>query len=130
VTVLKAGLTTVLLLTASFASIAQQPGPVFRVGRLSVSTTPAAVDAFRHGLREFGWIPGSNVAIEFRDAGGHPDRLLSLARDLVAAKPDVIVAAGVDAIIAVRQVTTAIPIVAARDELLEGSIVREVEVAS
>jgi len=99
------------VLSGSLAAVAQQPGQVYRVGRLSASTTPAAVEAFKQGLREFGWTVNGNVAIEFRDAGGHPERLLPLAKELVAMKPDVIVAAGVDAVVAVRQVTTSIPIV-------------------
>jgi putative tryptophan/tyrosine transport system substrate-binding protein len=98
-------------LVASLGAIAQQAGQVYRVGRLSGSTTPEALEAFRQGLREFGWTVGQNLVLEVRDADGDPKRLLPLAKELVATKPDVIVAAGVDAITAVREVTTSIPIV-------------------
>ena len=114
VTTIRGGLTIMLFLGAlsgSFAALAQQPGQMYRVGRLSGSTTPELVEAFRQGLRDFGWTVDRNVTLEFRDADGDPERLLPLAKELVATKPDVIVAAGVDAISAVRQVSTSIPIV-------------------
>jgi ABC-type uncharacterized transport system substrate-binding protein len=113
VTTIRAGLTVMLflgVLSGSFAALAQQPGQMYRVGRLSASTTPENVETFKQGLREFGWTVDRNVAVEVRDAGGNPERLLPLAKELVAMKPDVIVAAGIDAITAVRQVTTSIPI--------------------
>lgn len=113
-TAIKAGLTVMIslgILSGSLAAVAQQPGQVYRIGRLSASTTPEHVEAFKQGLREFGWTVGHNVAVEMRDAGGQPERFLPLAKELVAMKPDVIVAAGIDAITAVRHVTTSIPIV-------------------
>jgi putative ABC transport system substrate-binding protein len=66
---------------------AQQPAmPV--VGFLrSVSLTDATplVTAFRHGLKETGFVEGQNVAIEFRTAEGRNDRLLALVSDLTFA---------------------------------------------
>ena len=114
VTAIRAGLTVMFFLGVLFGPLvaaAQQPGQVYRVARLSASTTPDHVEAFKQGLREFGWTVNRNVAVEVRDAGGHPERFLPLAKELVAMKPDVIVAAGIDAIAAVRQVTTSIPLV-------------------
>jgi putative ABC transport system substrate-binding protein len=114
VATIRAGLTIMLflvVLSGSLGAVAQQAGRVYRVGRLSGSTTPEGVEAFRRGLREFGWTVDHNLALEVRDADGDPNRLLPLAKELVATKPDVIVAAGIDAIAAVREVTTSIPIV-------------------
>jgi putative tryptophan/tyrosine transport system substrate-binding protein len=71
------------------------------------------VHAFRQGLREFGWVDGQNVAIEYRWADGNLERLPALAADLLKAPVDVIVVAGGPAVRAARQATRTVPIVSA-----------------
>jgi putative tryptophan/tyrosine transport system substrate-binding protein len=50
------------------------------------------VAALRAGLRELGWIEGTNIELVFRWAAGSPDRIRAYAAELVAMQPDLILA--------------------------------------
>src|SRR2546430_15613076 len=94
---------------------AQQRKPMQRIGVLLFGTpdTDPNLGAFLRGLRDLGYIESQNIVIEYRYAEGKPDRLRSLAGELVAIKPDLIFALGGDVAPSARVATSTIPIVAA-----------------
>src|SRR4051812_33556873 len=67
--------------------------------------------ALRQGLSEAGYIDGQNLAIEYRWAEDHYDRLPALAADLVGRKVDLIVAGSPPGAFAAKSATSTIPIV-------------------
>jgi putative tryptophan/tyrosine transport system substrate-binding protein len=94
---------------------AQQGKRIQRIGVLLFGTPDSDPDlgAFVRGLRDLGYIEGQNIAIEYRYAEGKPERLRSLAGELVAAMPDLIFALGGDVAPSARVATNTIPIVVA-----------------
>src|SRR4030095_4914591 len=102
-----------LLVGLAFASFrlanAQQPSRVYRIGYLSGRSDPRD-EAFRHGLRELGYVEGKDIFIEYRLAKT-PDQLPDLAAELVRLKVAVIVTTGTPATLAAKQATTTTPIV-------------------
>jgi putative ABC transport system substrate-binding protein len=95
------------------AAGAQQTPKLPRVGILSEGDpgpNPTR-ERFESGLREHGYVPGTNVVLERRFADGRLERLADMAAELVRLGVDVIVAPSERGAIAARQATTAIPIV-------------------
>ena len=92
---------------------AQQDKPV--IGFLA-APSPAPYQkyaaAFRRGLGEVGYVEGQNVALEYRWANGHYDRLPTMAVELARRKVAAIAAiGGTPVVLAARSATATIPIV-------------------
>ena len=104
-----------LLLAPCSAAKAQQPKKVPLIGYLSpfdLVAESTRAEATRLALREFGYIEGQNIAIEYRYSEGKVNRFLELAAELVRLKVDIIVVSGGDRLIlAAKNATKTIPIV-------------------
>jgi putative ABC transport system substrate-binding protein len=95
---------------------AQGTGRIPRIGLLYTGAPPPessrAVEAFRRGLRELGYVEGRTVLLEYRWAAeGRSDQLPELAADLVRLGVDVIVAQARVHTQAAKRATSTIPIV-------------------
>jgi len=106
------GLATLILVSAHLAD-AQQAKKIPRVGFLwdSPAVFPDAIEAFRQGLRDLGYVEGRTIAIEYRWAEGKPERMRELAEELVRLKVDVIMAPSSIYTGAAKRATSTIPII-------------------
>src|SRR5436190_22864896 len=90
------------------AASAQQPGKIPRIGIIDDSLH---WNAFRHGLRDLGYLEGQNIAFDYAYGDGVPERLAEAAAALVRRPVDVIATFGTLASFAAKQSTATIPIV-------------------
>jgi putative ABC transport system substrate-binding protein len=110
---------------------AQQGERVRRVGMLTASdeNDPAQktdFTEFTQALADLGWTNGGNVRIDLRSGRGDPNRIRTLAQELVGLQPDIIVTTGTLATAAVQRETRTIPIVFAGggDPVASGLVAR------
>ena len=97
---------------------AQQSKKVRRIAWLTGSTLSSnthRIEAFRQGLRDLGYVEGTNILIEWRGADGNPDRQRVLVAELLRLEVDVIVTSGGGPTRAAKEATATIPIVFAQD---------------
>src|SRR6516164_8138021 len=82
---------------------AQQAQPIRRIGILMPTAEDDGeyqkrIKAFVQALRESGWIDGDNVRIDYRWGASNVDRIRKAATELIALKPDAILASTVLAV--------------------------------
>jgi putative ABC transport system substrate-binding protein len=100
------------LLAAPLAAKGQQ-AKISRIGVLSPGYPGPSplLHAFRQGLGELGYVESQNLFIEYRFAEAKPERLSTLAAELVRLKVDVILAINTGAARAAKNATKTVPIV-------------------
>ena len=104
-----------MLLALSFPAHTQQAGKVSRIVYVSTAGDPknprSEREAFQEGLRDFGYVDGKNVVLEWRYVEGNLDRLPNMMAELVESKVDVICVGSLTGIRTAKRATTTIPIV-------------------
>jgi putative ABC transport system substrate-binding protein len=81
------------------------------LGAASPSKFASRLEAFQLGLRDVGYIDGTNITIEYRWAEGRYERFPELAGELVRSNVDIIATHTTPGSLAAKQATTTIPIV-------------------
>ena len=94
----------------------EQPERIRQIGSLlnlaaDHPESPARIAAFAQGLAEHGWTIGRNVRVDYRWGAGNSELFRRYVTELVAAKPDVILAAGTGSLAALHDATRDVPIV-------------------
>ena len=105
----------VVAVLAGVGMVSAQPsGKVWRVALVRGGFPPVDVldAAFRKGLSDLGYVEGQNLVIHTRYAEGRAERYPAIVAELLALKPDVIVASAFHGVKAAQVATTTVPIVA------------------
>jgi ABC-type uncharacterized transport system substrate-binding protein len=127
----KAGVLSILfamvLLAVAVIAEAQQPDKVSRVGFIGASSASSAghyLEAFRHGLRDLGYVEGENIVIEVRWAEGSAGRFPQLIAELIQLNADVVVVSAAAGAMAAKKagITTPVVFAAVTDPLGYGII--------
>jgi putative tryptophan/tyrosine transport system substrate-binding protein len=95
-------------------SRAQQSPNLPRIGWLwqgGPTGPPDEVAGFRQGLKDFGYVDGQNVVVDYRFAEGRPDRVAGLAAELMQSRPDVLAVVGSAVMDVIKDMTRTIPVV-------------------
>jgi ABC-type uncharacterized transport system substrate-binding protein len=107
------------------AALAQKAGRTYRLGCLSPHPRDIPFNVrFFDKLRRAGFIEGQNLTIDYRAFAPHIDLISQHAAELVIAQPDVIYAAGGEAVDAVQQATKSIPIVGITGDMVAEGLVK------
>jgi putative tryptophan/tyrosine transport system substrate-binding protein len=98
------------------AAHAQQPERMRRIGVLIAGSEndpgeQQSLRALLQSLQDLGWKPGINLQIDIRYGGGRQERIAAVAKELVAAQPDLLEVETTPATAAVLKETHTIPVV-------------------
>jgi len=110
-----------------FAARAQAPGRVYRVAYLGPSPVGAPPQhAFFEALGKLGFVEGKNLEQDLRGYGQHPEQFVPTARQLVEAKPDLIICGGPEPGRAAQQATKTIPLLVNTDDIVGDGLVASI----
>jgi putative tryptophan/tyrosine transport system substrate-binding protein len=95
-------------------SAAEKLLPAHRIGVLAQDLQPGLLETFRDRLRELGYVEGTTIDIELRNAAGRNELLAAFAEELVRLNVEVIVAINTPAALSAKKATATVPIVVMR----------------
>jgi putative ABC transport system substrate-binding protein len=103
------------LLAAPIVAEAQPVAKVFVIGWLGNVLPPPTMEpviaAFMDGLRQYGYVDGTNLKVEYRWANGRDERYPALVRELIQAKVQLVVTAQTPAVLVLKEQTKTLPVV-------------------
>jgi len=102
------------LLVTSRRGWTQQKQPPNRIAIVEAGTASANqhfIDAFMVGLRELGYIPGTNIVVDVRWAGGQAAGFRTMLSELTKLRPEVLVVSSAIGAVEAKRATTSIPVV-------------------
>ena len=106
---------------------AQEAGRKYRIAYLGPSPPNAPPQAaFVAALAKLGFVEGNNLEVDTRGAAQHPGQYEEVARELVAAKPDLIVCGGPEPGRAAKQATKTIPLLVNTDDMVGEGLVASI----
>src|SRR6516165_6641319 len=92
----------------------QQPERIRRIGVLyggpNDTNFRSKFAVFQQTLQQLGWIDGRNVEFNIRRGGNDAERIVTEAREVVRARPDVILVGPTNALVPLKKETDSIPI--------------------
>jgi putative ABC transport system substrate-binding protein len=108
----------------SSPAYAQSTGAPHVVGLLAQDLQPGLLETFRDELHRLGYVEGTTLRIELRNAGGRSAQLPALAQELLQLKVEVIAAVNTSAALAAKAATHTVPVVILRvaDPLKSGLV--------
>ena len=113
-----------VLLAGSMARRVHSAQAVGRIGFVSPVARGGRDEALLQGLRDLGWVEGSNLHTDMRFANGQPERLRGLVDELIRHRIEVLVVGATIGARAAKSATTTLPIVfAGSSDPLAGGIV-------
>ncbi len=96
------------------AAQGQPTGRTYRIGvvePISAQLNARNLAALRRGLEELGYVEGRNFAFDYRSADGNASAYPGLVDEVIGRNPDLIIARGTPAALAVKRATTTIPVI-------------------
>jgi putative ABC transport system substrate-binding protein len=84
---------------------------------------PQEVTGFQEGLKEFGYLDGQNILVDYRFTEGKPDRIPELAAELMRLRPDLLVAIGTAVIGTIKNATGDLPMVSLSGDPVDAGFV-------